>query len=266
MKRKWFWSVLLLSGLCTAAFPAPPADFPEGIRLKPDGSFLFGDGEFIIQNYNAGWSPAGNSSWKNRSSRTDAGSWSLSATMPVDGNNGNVSESLRPSGPQTFELSASVKFDPPARINALHGAFYFPAVATTLTIDGKPFELPAEYREHHLLPDGRGSSITIPLAGGRKLTISAPRPFRFTIQDHRKYGTPSFSIRLPFTKSSGEIADSSLALQFRAESVAAQPVSLRTVANRGFADRPGAGSAAGVRRGWKTILPRSGRFRSPSKR
>ena len=240
MKRKWFWSVLLLSGLCTAAFPAPPADFPEGIRLKPDGSFLFGDGEFIIQNYNAGWSPAGNSSWKNRSSRTDAGSWSLSATMPVDGNNGNVSESLRPSGPQTFELSALVKFDPPARINALHGAFYFPAVATTLTIDGKPFELPAEYREHHLLPDGRGSSITIPLAGGRKLTISAPRPFRFTIQDHRKYGTPSFSIRLPFTKSSGEIADSSLALQFRAESVAAQPVSLRTVANRGFADRPGA--------------------------
>ena len=42
MKRKWFWSVLLLSGLCTAAFPAPPADFPEGIRLKPDGARLNG--------------------------------------------------------------------------------------------------------------------------------------------------------------------------------------------------------------------------------
>ncbi len=250
MKRHWLFAAVLLPGLCIAAPSLPMPAMPDGIRLNPDGSFKFGDGEFIVQTYDSGWSPSGNSFWRDRTAKIENGVWALDAVIRVDGNNGKAAESIRVTGPQTFDFTASVKFNPPAKINMLHGALYFPATPTPMTIDGKPFELPEEFREHHLLPRGMGSSITVPFAGGRTLTISAPKPFRFTIQDHRQYGIPSFSIRIPFSKSSGDIDASSLALQFRAESIAVQPVDLKTVANRGFADPPGAAV-----RGWSSQGP-----------
>ncbi len=229
LTRRWLLAALAATGIGAAAMP-------PGIRLDDKGTFRFGEAEFVIQTYNAGWSPFTNGSWSDRKVERGAdGSFTLTGKMKVSGITGDVTEIIRSTGKDSFTVECKTLFPSPAQVNAIHGALIIPAVATTITVDGKERQLPAEYKDMMVFHTNNAKSMTITLAGGRVLTVTGS-PLKIAIQDNRKFGGETFSIRFPFTPSSGKITESALSLGFRAESAVSQPIDIRSAANRGFAD------------------------------
>ncbi len=228
--KQWLFAAAVSAGVGAAAA------MPAGIRLDDKGIFRFGEAEFAIQTYNAGWNPFLNGAWNDRKAEfASDGGLVLTGKMNVGGVAGDVTETVRPTGKETFTLNCDVKFPAPAEINAIHGVLQIPAAATTITVDGKPVRLPAEFKEMTVFRADKAKSLTIGLAGGRTLTVTGS-PLRIGIQDNRAFGTATFSIRFPFTVASGKISETALSLGFRAESAVSLPVDIRAAANRGFAD------------------------------
>ena len=89
LTRRWLLAALAATGIGAAAMP-------PGIRLDDKGTFRFGEAEFVIQTYNAGWSPFTNGSWSDRKVERGAdGSFTLTGKMKVSGITGDVTEIIR---------------------------------------------------------------------------------------------------------------------------------------------------------------------------
>lgn len=124
LTRRWLLAALAATGIGAAAMP-------PGIRLDDKGTFRFGEAEFVIQTYNAGWSPFTNGSWSDRKVERGAdGSFTLTGKMKVSGITGDVTEIIRSTGKDSFTVECKTLFPSPAQVNAIHGALIIPAVAT----------------------------------------------------------------------------------------------------------------------------------------
>ncbi len=225
----------ILSLAAAAALSLPAAELPDGVQFNKDGSFRVGDAEFIIQNYSPSWSPSANSSWKDRKDKLGKDGLSLSATMRVGTQPAAVTETITPTGENSFSLKFDAKFAEKATVNALHGAFMVPAGAMTITVDGKAVKLPADYKEVSVYSNSKAKEVTFEVAGGNRITVSG-NPLKLMVQDNRKFGGETFSLRFGATPNSGQMTEAALALDFKVETAKTTPVDLSGAANRGFAD------------------------------
>lgn len=233
---------LLLTAITFTGIAA--AAMPDGIQLDEKGTFRFGEAEFFIQVYKAGWSSLTNGNWENRKTSLSDNGLVLTGELNMYGNKGMVSETVKVTGHNNFTLNCSVKFPAPVIIQAIHGALNIPTTTMILTVDDKPVILPAELKEKCVYYNNNAKNMTIKLAGGRTLKVTGS-PLKIIIQDNRQYGNTTFSIRFPFTPYEGKIAESSLHLAFSTESAVSQPIDIRSVANRGFADNRSGNSKPG---------------------
>ena len=158
-------SVLILAA--AAALPLTAAELPQGVRFDRNGSFRVGDAEFYIQNYSPSWTPAANGSWKELKTKLDKSGLSLSAVMRVGTQSAAVTEAVTPTGENAFRLKFDAKFAEKATVNALHGVFVIPAGEMTVTVDGKPVVLPAEYREMTVYGNSKAKELRFTAAGAR---------------------------------------------------------------------------------------------------
>lgn len=225
--KKLFLPLLLAAG--TAAWA-----LPGGIQMKEDGTFRIGEAEFQIQTWISGWRSRINSNWSNRKVERKKGEFLLNGSFSVSGITGTVRERLRSTGQGQFLFDCAFEFPAPVRIMALHAAMNIPDTLREFTVDGKKIRLPEGYREQCVFNRSIQTFSTM-LAGGWLLTISGS-PIRMVIQDNRKFGAPTFSIRFQFTPAQGKLTKSSLALRFTLQPVASQIVDLRLEANRSFSD------------------------------
>lgn len=235
--KKLSFAAVLAVGSCVWALP-------DGVQVNEDGSFRIGEAEFKIQTWIAGWRCRFNGNWSSRRVQRKAGNFLLDGKIDIDGVSGTVKETIRSSRKENFSLDCSVEFPSPVQIMAIHAAMEIPDVLREFTADGKKVELPAEYREQCVF-NRSVRTFSILLAGGRYLTVSGS-PLRIVIQDNRKFGSPSFSIRFQFTPDKGRLTKSSLSLHFEIRSAVSREVDLRRAANRSFSD----GRPDSTRPGW----------------
>ena len=226
-------SVLILAA--AAALPLTAAELPQGVRFDRNGSFRVGDAEFYIQNYSPSWTPAANGSWKELKTKLDKSGLSLSAVMRVGTQSAAVTASVTPTGENAFRLKFDAKFAEKATVNALHGVFVIPAGEMTVTVDGKPVVLPAEYREMTVYGNSKAKELRFTAAGGAGITVSGD-PLKLTIQDNRKFGNETFALRFGATPNAGQMTGASLTLDFKIDPVRTRKVDLAPAANAGFAD------------------------------
>ena len=226
-------SVLILAA--AAALPLTAAELPQGVRFDRNGSFRVGDAEFYIQNYSPSWTPAANGSWKELKTKLDKSGLSLSAVMRVGTQSAAVTEAVTPTGENAFRLKFDAKFAEKATVNALHGVFVIPAGEMTVTVDGKPVVLPAEYREMTIYGNSKAKELRFTAAGGAGITVSGD-PLKLTIQDNRKFGNETFALRFGATPNAGQMTEASLTLDFKIDPVRTRKVDLAPAANAGFAD------------------------------
>ncbi len=224
--------------------PLGAATLPEAVTFRADGSFRIGDTEFLFQQFTADWSPADNRSWRNRKGSARPDGVELTAKLPPQFASGSVAESIRPAGPRSFDVKLKVKFPAAVSLGSLHGVITLPRQPRTVLIDGKPERLLPSPGKIVLLRR-KASSLRIPVANGYRVTVTGS-PLNLLIQDNRKFGTESLSIRLKATPDAGAMTESALNLQFSVEPLPAQPVSLAGAANAGFRDET-AGDGKG---GW----------------
>ena len=224
--------------------PLGAATLPEAVTFRADGSFRIGDAEFLFQQFTADWSPADNRSWRNRKGSARPDGVELTAKLPPQFASGSAAESIRPAGPRSFDVKLKVKFPAAVSLGSLHGVITLPREPRTVLIDGKPETLLPSPGKIVLLRR-KASSLRIPVANGYRVTVTGS-PLNLLIQDNRKFGTESLSIRLKATPDAGAMTESALNLQFSVEPLPAQPVSLAGAANAGFRDET-AGDGKG---GW----------------
>ena len=218
-----------------ATLSAETPVLPETVSFSEDGTFRVGGAEFMIRAYSETWAPEQNSWWKARQCELSPKGLSLRARMTVGGVPAEVSETIRPTGDGRFELDFQTRFSKPVRVNSMHGSLKLPA-AGTAAIDGRTVVLPERFGGPHPVSSVETRSVTLPLAGGFRLTVSAEKPFRFLIRDGRKNGSGSLECRFHTAPDQGMIETARLNLAFRLEPVGTQPVDLRNSANSSFSD------------------------------
>ena len=249
----------ILSLAAAAALSLPAAELPGNVKFNRDGSFRVGDAEFLIQNYSPSWSPSANGSWKDRKEKLDKTGLALTAVMAVGGQSAAVTETITPTGENSFSLKFDAKFAEKATVNALHGVFMVPAGAMTITVDGKEVKLPADYKEMSVYSNSKAKEVSFEVAGGNRITVGG-NPLKLAIQDNRKFGGETFSFRFGATPNSGQMTEAALALDFKVDGVKAVPVDLAKAANRAFADDV----AADGKGGWTDQGPENDlRMRKP---
>lgn len=235
--KKLSFAAILAAGSCVWALP-------DGVQLNDDGSFRIGEAGFKIQTWTAGWKCRFNGNWNNRKIQREAGNFQLEGKLNINSVSGTVKETLRSSGKDKFSLDCSVDFPSPVQIMAMHAAMEIPDTLREFSADGKTVKFPAEYREQCIF-NRSIRTFSILLAGGRLLTVSGS-PLRTVIQDNRKFGSPTFSIRFLFTPDKGRLTKSSLSLRFELRPAVSQIVDIRREANRSFSD----GSPDSTLPGW----------------
>lgn len=224
--------------------PLGAATLPDAVTFRGDGSFQIGDAEFRFQQFTADWSPGDNRSWRNRKGSVRPDGVELTAKLPPQFASGSVTESIRPAGPRSFDVKLQVKFPDAVSLGSLHGVITFPRQSRTVLVDGKPETLLAASGKTVLLRR-KATSLRLPVANGYQVTVTGS-PLNLLVQDNRKFGTESLSIRFKATPDAGAMTEATLNLRFTVEPLPAQPVSLASAANAGFRDET-AGDGKG---GW----------------
>ncbi len=214
-----------------AAMALPAAELPSHVKFNDDGSFRIADATFYIQSYNGNWTPSLNTAWKNRTGKLDR----FTATMNVGNQAGDVVYGIKPVAENEFEVDFFVKFPQPTQLNALHGVLMIPAAGQTITVDGKTIALPKNEKEVSVYHNSKAKELSISVAGGNSITFRGD-PLRVAVQDNRKFGNSTFSIRFTAAPGSGQITESRLQLKVMAATVKTQPVDLAGTANLGFRD------------------------------
>ena len=224
--------------------PLGAATLPDAVTFRGDGSFQIGDAEFRFQQFTADWSPGDNRSWRNRKGSVRPDGVELTAKLPPQFASGSVTESIRPAGPRSFDVKLQVKFPDAVSLGSLHGVITLPRQSRTVLVDGKPETLLAASGKTVLLRR-KATSLLLPVANGYQVTVTGS-PLNLLVQDNRKFGTESLSIRFKATPDAGAMTEATLNLRFTVEPLPAQPVSLASAANAGFRDET-AGDGKG---GW----------------
>lgn len=226
----------------------PAADVP----LNSSGELQFGDARFRIAVFGSTWHENNNRQWRELNVTELPSGRELSAVLDVDDTPADIRGTLKLSGAKlatTWQLA----FPQARKIRGAFGGLMIPAALTTrFEINGRPFTLPAEYRDgdkwQHIFYQAR--QVKLEYAAGKILTISTPAPVRLVVQDNRRWKQQQFDLRFFFTPAEGEVKTATLRLDFTREEISSSFADLKKQMNRGFADPPGA-----TVRGWTAQGP-----------
>ena len=146
------------------------ASFPEGVEVRPNGTFRFGPAEFEIQLFNENWKAWSSSRWTLVKTRSGTDGLDLAAELAAPGAPGSATETLTPLDDNSFRLDSRVTFRNPVEIKALHGLITLPAnCGAELLVNGKTRIVPGNIRQSEniavftgigagdISPDGRFS-------------------------------------------------------------------------------------------------------------
>ncbi len=202
------------------AFTAQAAPPPDWAKLASDGAlFLPGVSSARIVHFSADWAPVGQ----------DVNSVTVQEGYPatVDGQTRFLGRMAVANGGLDLKVSLGGTASGGAAYQAwVRNATPVPTGDLSLTVElpadlygGKALVLgdgdhvlPAQYAEatwqKHV--DGGGGAV-IPLADGRKLTIRGGSSL--LVQDNRKFGSSTFSLRFRFTPAGGDLTEANVSLQ-----------------------------------------------------
>ncbi len=224
-----------------SCLPALSAGMPEAVPEK-DGSFRIGGQLFQLCHYAPGWQGSPQSpqtvAAKVRETTPERfrleGEWKL-----ADGRTVPLREEIVPEKDGSFHYRASIPVSEPVPTATLVLTATFPRDTPELEIavDGRPVELPAEFRQLSLF-GGPARQLEL-FWGDDGCTFEGD--FQVIVQDNRRYGSDSFSIRIFNTALNTPVRMWELALRgtpgrpAAPEKLRSFPVRL-TAANRAFRD------------------------------
>lgn len=215
------------------------ASFPEGVEVRPNGTFRFGPAEFEIQLFNENWKAWSSSRWTLVKTRSGSDGLDLAAELAAPGAPGSATETLTPLDDNSFRLDSRVTFRNPVEIKALHGLITLPAnCGAELLVNGKTRIVPGNIRQSENIAvfTGKAKQVEILFADGNSLLVRGECQLR--IQDERKFGIPTFSIRFSFQPGSGMMKEATGKFTFTVAPPQSTTVDLSGAVNRGFADEP----------------------------
>ena len=221
------------------------ASFPEGVEVRQNGTFRFGPAEFEIQLFNKNWKAWSSSRWTRVKIRSGTDGLELAAELSAPGVSGRAVETLTSIGENVFRLECRITFPEPVEIKALHGLITLPAnCGAKIVMNGKKkIDLTGIRQSDNIAVfSGRAEQVEILLSDGTGLRVAGACQLR--IQDDRKFGIPTFSIRFAFQPGSGTMTEATGKFTFTVLKPKSAAVDLSRAINRGFADDP-----AG-KRGW----------------
>ncbi len=228
---RFFGIVAVLS-----SFALWSAELPSSVQFSKNGSFQIDGIEFKIQAFSSGWKSVVNSAWKDVQSKLSPNGLELVATMQVGSSPATVEETITPTGENSFQLKFQAKFAEETIVNAIHGAFTLPAVASTIAIDDASTALPTTFKKQFVLSNKKAQKLSFATPSGSRIIVTG-QPLTVTVQDNRTFeGGNTFSMRLGAKPASGTLKETTLVLDFKIEPVEIQKIDLAGVANAGFAD------------------------------
>lgn len=215
------------------------ASFPKGVEVRPNGTFRFGPAEFEIQLFNKNWKAWSSSRWTRVKTRSGADGLELAAELAAPGAPGSATETLTPLNDNSFQLESRVTFQNPVEIKALHGLITLPAnCGAEILVNGKTRIVPANIRQSANIAvfTGKAEQAEILFADGNSLLVRGECQLR--IQDERKFGIPTFSLRFSFQPGSGKMKEATGKFTFTVVKPRSTTVDLSGAVNRSFADEP----------------------------
>ncbi len=227
---KFFCMIAVLT-----SFALWSAELPSSVQFSKNGSFRIDGTDFFIQGFSSNWKGISNVGWDKINSKLDQDGLQLTATMPLEDSKANVTETVKPTNENSFQLDFQAKFLEPTTPKSIHCAFNIPAVAMTITVDGKSIALPAKYKKQILYQNNQAKTLTLTLPGGTELTITG-NPLKLFIQDDRAFNKNYFAFRIGGESISEAITESSINLRFEIKPLSIQKIALSKTVNAGFAD------------------------------
>jgi len=229
--------------LATALAAATAADLPAWIRMEPSGELLL-DGRLAMRiiHFDETWHMTA----QDAATVTATPGFPAASTDRIEfkgqlrlpsGAAVRISESLTAADADGVALKAVVSADAPFFSNELSWLISLPAgtyAEKTLRIGGQEHVLSKDFAEagfqHFAANPG---TVELPLPGFR---LRLANVADLLIQDDRKFGAETFSVRLRFAPSAGNLGLATSSLQLAALPHQAEPLPLRAAVNMGFAD------------------------------
>ncbi len=250
--------VLAFSGSLIAAPETKPtirlADVP-GFDLKPNGIFQIDGLRFSVAHFDANWETIRQNQMKVDEGfpRLDGSVWETSGTMVAKGGADPISlqQKITPAGERAFEGDWQVSHSKDLATREVSLSVEIPVAdfaGRVIEVDDTAYPLPAQFGKLNVLDVPEGShTLVLPASHG---AIIIEGQFSILAQDNRKWGANVYNARIRFSP-----ARKDLKLSIRFEPYAPETVSLRGVANRGFADTvPGDGTGGWTDQGAENDL------------
>ena len=145
----------------------------------------------------------------------------------------HLATTISSTGPGTVNYRAAFRASPPVNVAMLALVTEFPiGDSRNLEVNGKPFRLPAKFRNIQLY--GASAKSLAFDCGGKRVTLSGK--FRLLIQDDRKWRINRFLIRISPEPFSGLLSETALDLKIRIDAPEVTAIDLRNAVNMGFRD------------------------------
>ena len=214
--------------------PLHAEELPQMIQLNPDGTFRIEDAEFRLQGATENWSLFDNRNLSGKKGECSRNGIKLTGALQVGGETAVLTETVEPTGKNTFRVQFRAEFSNGVKLNSLHGVFQLPRRKLAVYVDGKLVMLPVKNKT---VPIAKANAKTFSFttANGFRVTVSG-KPLNLLLQDNSKFGNDTYSVRFKATPDTGIITTSRLMLDLKVEPVATGKVDLARFANAGFRD------------------------------
>lgn len=215
-------------------------ELPAEVKTQSDGSFSIGALSYSQTAFNPQWHGVENKQWTDVKSRSERTGLRVSGEFTIDASRVRASENLLPTGTDAMRLESRMEFTPPAKLNALFGAFTFPVGGGRITVDGREIAVPEKPGELNLFSGG-AQQVTLQGDQAAELVITGVTSLQ--IVDNRLQEKPVNNISLRFgfkrTGDAGGTATAALDLGIRIRRFKTQMLPLSAAINRSYRDEPG---------------------------
>ncbi len=228
----------LITLVALIALSLSATELPSEVKFETDGTFSIDDIRFTIKCHDAKWHATHNGLWRDRKFTLEPSGLKLSATMTVGEQSAEVTETITSTGANTFQVKFNAKFAEPVTVNSIYGELLLPGNVSTITVDGKPNQFPAEYSKSLVYRNPNASKMSFTTTNGAVVTVSSS-PLSIDVRDKRNTDPNAlgfFQNCLFATPDKGQLTEASLTLDFAIEPIKLQLVDLSHAANVDFAD------------------------------
>ncbi|HSI85783.1 MAG TPA: hypothetical protein VK970_18510 [Candidatus Methylacidiphilales bacterium] len=238
----WYYIPLLFVAVATSF--AAEAIRVDGLQTAPGGIFNFGGNEFQVKHFDPVWKASVQSQLIPEPGfpKVTGDEWELQGKVPVEGAASplTLTEKLKRVDDNSFRVSYLATHPNGLPTKSLSLTVEIPidlGASQTVTLDNTASVLPAQFRDVVVLTNPRVRSITLPARNGDiMITSDVGTMMNVLVQDDRKFGADTFSIRLQFVLNAELMTKGTLAATIRRAHFTSTSVSLRNVANRALRD------------------------------